>query len=120
VHESRKTVMIIEDDFELRAMLSEMLYANGYMVYSVDDATNAYDMARTLRPAVVLCDVLLPTTTGFEAAERLHRGSETSRIPVILMSGHGYLRENRPAEERWLMKPFTGAELATALQEAAA
>src|SRR5215212_774682 len=98
--------MIIEDDFELRAMLSELLYADGYMVYSVDDATNAYEMARTLRPAVVLCDVLLPTTTGFAAAERLQKSSETARIPVILMSGHGYLREHRPPEERWLLKPF--------------
>jgi CheY-like chemotaxis protein len=120
VEQSRKTVMVIEDNAELRAMLSELLYASGYMVYAAEDATNAYDIASTLRPAVVLCDVVLPTTTGFEAAARLRNHADTRRIPIILMSGHAFLQERRPPTVRWLHKPFTGAELTTALQEAAA
>ena len=112
--------MVIEDNAELRAMLSELLYASGYMVYAAEDATNAYDIASTLRPAVVLCDVVLPTTTGFETAARLQNHADTRRIPIILMSGHASLQEHRPPTERWLLKPFTGVELTTALQEATA
>ena len=112
--------MVIDDNAELRAMLSELLYAHGYMVYSAEDATNAYDIASVLRPAVVLCDVLLPRTTGFEAAERLQKHTETRRIPFILMSGHTRLCEDRPPTERWLLKPFTSGELTTVLQHAIA
>lgn len=112
--------MVIDDNAELRAMLSELLYANGYMVYSAENASNAYDIARVLRPAAVLCDVLLPETTGFEAAARLQEHSETRRIPFILMSGHTRLREARPSTERWLLKPFTTSELTTALEQAVA
>ena len=101
-------------------MLSELLHASGYTVYSTEDATNAYEIASALRPAVVLCDVMLPTTTGFETAARLNDHPETRCIPVILMSGHASALMNRPATERWLLKPFTGEELTTALQEVAA
>lgn len=112
--------MVIDDNAELRAMLSELLYAQGYMVYSAEDANNAYAIASVLRPSVVLCDVCLPMTTGFEAAAQLQEHTETRRIPFILMSGHTYLREDRPIDERWLLKPFTNDDLAAALQEAAA
>jgi len=115
---ARKTVMVIEDNFELRSMLAELLYEFGYSVFSAEDASDACDLARTVRPAAVLCDVILPTTNGFEAADRLERDPATRRIPVILMSGHSTLRERRPATQRWLMKPFTGEELTTALQSA--
>ena len=115
---NRKTVMVIEDNFELRSMLAELLYEFGYSVFSTEDASDACDLARTVRPAAVLCDVILPTTNGFEAADRLERDPQTRRIPVILMSGHTTLRERRPETQRWLMKPFTGEELTSALQAA--
>ncbi|HTD65294.1 MAG TPA: response regulator [Candidatus Limnocylindria bacterium] len=119
VGQVRKSVMVIDDNAELRAMLSELLYAQGYMVYSAEDATNAYDIASVMRPSVVLCDVCLPTTNGFQAAAQLQEHSETRRIPVILMSGRSYLRDDRPATERWLLKPFTNADLTAAIEEAA-
>lgn len=114
----RKTVLVIEDNFELRTMLSELLYEFGYNVFSAEDASDACDLARTVRPVAVLCDVILPTTNGFEAADRLQSDPQTRRIPVILMSGHSVLRERRPETQRWLMKPFTGDELTSAIRAA--
>lgn len=111
--------MVIEDNADLREMLSELLYAQGYLVYSAEDASNAYAIASVLRPSVVICDVCLPTTTGFEAAARLQEHTETRRIPFILMSGRTRPSEDRPPNERWLLKPFTNLELTAALQDAA-
>ena len=116
--EPRKTIIVIEDNAEMRSMIAELLYASGYVVYSADDAPAACTLARTLRPAAVLCDVKLPTWNGFEAAARLQQDPETRRIPVILMSGYAEYEEKRPAAGRWLSKPFTGEELNHALQEA--
>jgi len=45
-----KTVIVIEDNTDLRAMLAEFLYASGYNVFSAGDATNACAMAQTLPP----------------------------------------------------------------------
>ena len=115
--EARKTIMVIEDNTEMRTMIAELLYASGYVVYSADDAPAACKLARTLRPAAVLCDVKLPTWDGFEAAARLQQDPETSRIPVVFMSGYLEYEEKRPVTGRWLSKPFTGEELNHTMQE---
>jgi len=110
--------MVIEDNTEMRSMIAELLYASGYVVFSAADAPGACTLARTLRPAAVLCDVNLPTWTGFEAAEKLQQDPETRRIPVILMSGYVEHQDKQPLTSRWLSKPFTGEELNHALKDA--
>lgn len=110
--------MVIEDNNEMRSMIAELLYASGYVVFSANDAPPACLLARTLRPAAVLCDVKLPTWTGFEAAERLQQNPETRRIPIILMSGYIEYETRRPVAGRWLSKPFTGQELNNILRDA--
>ncbi len=101
-------------------MIADLLYASGYIVFSAEDAPAACHLARTLRPAAVLCDVKLPTGTGFEAATKLQQDPETRRIPIILMSGHHECEDRRPATGRWLSKPFTSEQLNHVLEEAVA
>jgi CheY-like chemotaxis protein len=113
----RKTLIVVEDDAEMRAMLSETLYQHGFQVFSSADAASACELATALRPAAILCDVVMPTMSGFEAVQRLRENPQTQRIPVILMTGHTYLREEQQ-HARWLMKPFTTDELAAELQQA--
>lgn len=114
---SRKTLMVVEDDPEMRAMLSEVLFHCGYIVFSSDDARSACDLARVLRPAAILCDVVMPAMSGLEAAECLRSDPTTRTIPLILMTGHNYLREQGDRDARWLFKPFTSEQLATTLAQ---
>jgi CheY-like chemotaxis protein len=114
---ARKTLMVVEDNSEMRAMLAELLFHCGYNVFSSDDAQSACDLARVLRPAAILCDVVMPAMSGFEAAERLRNDVVTSQIPVILMTGHNYLHDECRKSERWLFKPFTREQLAMTLAE---
>lgn len=108
--------MVVEDNSEMRAMLAEVLFSRGYSVYSSDDARGACDLARVLRPAAILCDVVMPAMSGFEAAERLKRDPSTREIPIIFMTGHNYLQEER-SDAPWLLKPFTTDQLAEALKK---
>src|SRR5262245_34450335 len=108
---TRKTVMVVEDDAEMRAMLSEILFRSCYSVSSSDDARSACEIARVVRPAAILCDIVMPIMSGFEAAQRLKDSPETSHIPVILMTGHDYLRDGRGGNAQWLLKPFTTDQL---------
>jgi CheY-like chemotaxis protein len=114
---ARKTVMVLEDDSEMRAMISEILFQNGYSVFSSDNAGSACELARVVRPAAILCDVIMPAMSGFEAADRLRNDPQTSEIPVILMTGHNYLQDQRGTNTRWLLKPFTTEQLASTLKQ---
>jgi len=109
--------MVVEDDSEMRAMLSELLFARGFTVFSSDDARSACDLARVVRPAAILCDVVMPAMSGFEAADRLQSDPSTSHIPVILMTGHSYLRDDCSRHTRWLFKPFTGEQLTSVIAQ---
>ena len=114
---TRKTLMVVEDDSEMRSMLAEVLFNRGYSVFSSDDARGACDLAGVLRPAAILCDVVMPAMSGFEAAERLQSDPSTREIPIIFMTGHNYLQKERN-NAAWLLKPFTTEELAEKLQHA--
>jgi CheY-like chemotaxis protein len=114
---SRKTLMVVEDDSEMRAMLSELLFHCGYSVFASDDVRSACDIARVLRPAAIICDVVMPAMSGFEAADCLRNDPYTSKIPLIFMTGHSYLRDRRSCEAQWLFKPFTQDQLAATLAQ---
>jgi CheY-like chemotaxis protein len=118
VRTTGKSVMVIEDNTELRGMLSELLYEIGYSVFSAGDMSGACAIAQAIRPTVVLCDVMLPVGSGLEMVEKLRNDPQTRRIPVVLMSGHVSFLEHRSPKQRWLAKPFTTVELASALREA--
>lgn len=109
--------MVLEDDSEMRAMLSDLLFDCGYSVFSSDDARSACDLARILRPAAILCDVVMPAMSGFEAADCLRNDPSTREIPVILMTGHDYLRDRSRCDAHWLIKPFTRDQLTTTLEQ---
>jgi CheY-like chemotaxis protein len=113
----RKTLIVVEDDSEMRAMLSELLFHCGYSVFASDDVQDACDIARVLKPAAILCDVVMPAMSGFEAADCLRNDPSTSKIPLIFMTGHSYLRDRRSCEARWLFKPFTEDQLTAALAQ---
>jgi CheY-like chemotaxis protein len=103
--------MVVDDDSEMREMLSEMLFHHGFVPFSSDDPRAACEVARVLQPAAILCDIVMPVMSGIEAVERLQKDPETRTIPVILMTGHGYLRDRYEINCPWLFKPFTGDEL---------
>jgi len=79
------TVLVVDDHPSFRRFARELLEADGFVVVDeAADGASALAAARALRPHVVLLDVLLPDTSGFEVAERL--GSDSSGPVVILTS----------------------------------
>ncbi len=108
-----KTVLVIDDDAELCEMLSVVLEAQGYRVLVSSNGRHGCDLALEAHPDVILCDLLMPEMTGFEAINRLREDPSTARIPVAVMTGERHLR-NHPAAPRcsaWIDKPFDISDL---------
>lgn len=95
---SGKKVMIVDDDKEFLEELKELLAKSGYEVIDVNDSANALKTARESKPDVILLDLRMRQTSGFEVADGLKRFAETASIPLIAMTGFYTMKEHS-----WLM-----------------
>lgn len=85
-HAVKKRILVIEDDTVGRTLLHDYLVARGYSVMSAVNGAEGLELARMVRPDLVLCDVLLPKKNGFEVCFELKRPSNGPPLPVVLMS----------------------------------
>jgi CheY-like chemotaxis protein len=81
------TVLLVEDDDELRESMRELLEGNGYTVVAASDGQEALDaLARVEHLCVVLLDLLMPRMNGWDFFEKLRERPELTGVPVIVQS----------------------------------
>ena len=103
----QRTVLVVEDDATVRALVVELLDEAGYRVLEADGGKMALRLAQEHVPSVVLVDYTLPDMSGLDVLEQL-RGHRASRhIPVMLVSGRAQQLVDRDhGADRVLAKPF--------------
>ncbi|PWH18565.1 MAG: response regulator [Ardenticatenia bacterium] len=118
----RTRIIIADDESIIRADLREMLTNLGYLVIGeVGDGRSAVNLARELRPDIVIMDIKMPDMDGIEAAKIL---TEEQIAPVILLTAYSQQDLVERAREAgvvaYLVKPFQEADLAPAIEVALA
>lgn len=119
-------ILVIEDDLEFRAPLVTMLTQDGHQVSMSGDGVQALKMLNTLRPELIITDVLMPKMDGIEVILELSRSG--SAVPIIAMSGgRRALTSNFNLDSAEIMgarvtlaKPFSRVDLRRAIQQALA
>ena len=108
-------VLVVDDDFDLLAVLSDTLTEVGWKVLVASSASAAVRAARSGRVDVVLTDLMMPFGDG-QTLERAFRDDPVLKdVPFVFMSGATtYFRELRDA--RVLVKPFTTDEVVVMLK----
>ena len=110
--ETKVSILVVDDDDDVREMLAETLADFGYGVMQAASGEEALPMIGAERDiGVVLTDIRMPGMSGLELAEAVHR--QRADIKVIVMSGYS---DARPLRERFLLKPFHMQELASVLR----
>lgn len=108
-------VVLVEDDADSRQALRRLLEEAGFEVEEAGDGGEGVMLVRTLRPDVVLMDLVLPGMSGFEAANALKEDQETSRIPLVAVTaswlGAEASRLRGIGFDGALRKPFGAATL---------
>lgn len=94
-----RTVLVVEDDVDTRAVLCFMLEAEGARVESAATGQDAVDAAGRMRPQVVLCDIGLPDIDGLEVARRLRGNAALAATRLIALTGYGQAEDVRQAIE---------------------
>ena len=82
-----RTVLVVESDASVRALIVELLDDAGFAVLQTDRGDAGLRLAEEHTPTVVLVDHVLPDMTGLDLLEHLRRHSTTRHIPVVMVSG---------------------------------
>lgn len=82
----QKKILLVEDDAELVELLGYNLKREGFSVGTAMDGIEALKKARSLRPDLILLDVLLPEMDGMAVCETLRRNPDTASVPIIMVS----------------------------------
>jgi signal transduction histidine kinase/ActR/RegA family two-component response regulator len=93
----RRSILVVEDDDDTRAVLRFMLEAEGARVETAGSGLDAVAVARRTRPEVVLCDVGLPDIDGMEVARRLRATDDLGGTRLIALTGYGQAEDVRQA-----------------------
>lgn len=85
---SRKTVLVVEDNPELRGLFSDALALAGYVVRQAANGMEALRLLDSAPPDVVVLDLGLPHVTGHEVLFELKQHGHTRHIPVVIVTGN--------------------------------
>lgn len=84
-HET-KTILIIDDDLQLQAMLNMALSRAGYTVVSAYDGQEGLKKIVSVRPDMVITDIMMPNMDGVEMFRQINERLQDSGTPVIVMT----------------------------------
>lgn len=115
-------ILIVEDDQDMVRAIGVRLKAQGYSLVVANDAISAISTARKEKPDLIILDLGLPGGDGFVVMERLKSLPDLLLVPVIVVSARDP-KMNEPlalqaGARAFLQKPFEGAELLAAIQNA--
>lgn len=104
-----RTVLIVEDQIEMRAIASAYLERQGYRVLATDNGADAVRQARDEHPDLIFMDVSIPGMDGIRATAEIKRDPATRGIPVVIVTAHPYGSVGKRAVDAgcdgWLNKP---------------
>src|SRR5271168_2114507 len=81
-----KTIMIVDDDDNIRELLEFVLKKEGFQVIQAADGEEALQKIPTGKPDLILLDLMLPRYGGFEVLRQL-QANQITKVPVLVLSG---------------------------------
>lgn len=110
----KKKIMIIDDDQDFRLVLCELLVDHGYSVMTAKDGEVALNnlVHQSVLPDLIVVDLMMPIKSGIEFRREQIKMDPINKIPVIFLTGHGYVDG-----EISLLKPFDEREFIGKIKE---
>lgn len=109
----RPFILIVDDEFGLAELISDILGENGYETAIAINGELGLAMVRERRPDLVLMDLMMPVLTGPEMLRQMKSDPAVADVPVVIMTAlpEAVPRERELAHEAVLQKPFTPERL---------
>ena len=113
--ETKKTILVVEDDKSLLPMITYNIEKNGFQVKSATNGEDALLLIKEEIPSLAIFDWMIPEPNGLELCKILRRKQETSNLPIIMLTAReeeeDRIRGLEYGADDYLSKPFSPAEL---------
>lgn len=84
-----QSVVIVEDEQDIAQLIRFHVEREGFEAYVAMSGFEGFELARSVKPSLILLDIMLPDLDGLEVCKRLKRDSQLASIPVIMVSARG-------------------------------
>ena len=124
-----KTILIIDDEPDIRDYLTAVLEDHDYITHGVDEKESILEAITKFRPDLIILDIMMPERSGLSVYKELRTTPETTDIPIALLTGVTsdtvYLRtgiseflekESIPSPVRFIDKPIAIPELLSSIK----
>ena len=115
-----KTILIIEDNEDIRENVAEILMLSDYKIVMAANGKEGIEMAQAKHPDLIICDIMMPGVDGYGVLHVLHKDPATQGIPFIFLTSKSERSDFRSAMEMgaddYITKPFAGNELLNAVE----
>lgn len=112
---SKRTIVVVDDDQDIRMILRANLEEEGYDVKEAQGGREALDVIRQNDPDLVVLDIMMPEVDGYDVLQELRSKPEYAELPVVLLTAR---RQESDVWEGWsagadyyITKPFKMNEL---------
>lgn len=116
----KKTILIIEDNEDIRENTAEILELANYTVLKTDNGRMGVELAQQHLPDLILCDIMMPELDGYGVLYLLGKNPQTSTIPFIFLTAKAERVDMRKGMEMgaddYLTKPFDDVELMNSIE----
>jgi DNA-binding response OmpR family regulator len=117
-----KTVLVVDDEADIRKMLKRLLATRGYRVLEADRGLLALRMVKEHAPDLIVLDAMLPEVHGFDIARRIKGSKRYGQIPIIMVSavyrGWRYAEDLKQScgVDHYIEKPFRIGDVMKAVE----
>lgn len=115
-----KSILVIDDNPDIRDNTAEILELAGYKTFTAENGKQGVDIAIKEKPAVIVCDIMMPELDGYGVLHLVRKNIETQNIPFIFLTAKTERSDFRKGMEMgaddYITKPFDDIELLNAIE----
>lgn len=110
-----KKVLVVDDEMHILRIVKYKLESAGYQVLTALNGTDAIELARTEKPALIFLDIMMPGINGYEVCQTLKNDPQTKDIIIIMLTAKGQesdkIKGLEVGVDEYITKPFSPQDL---------
>jgi adenylate cyclase len=110
-----ESILVVDDNSDLRTYVSQILRANGYGVHTARNGSEGFLMAKEIIPRLIVSDLMMPLVSGIEMIRMIRNEEKLKGIPIILLTAkvdeETRIEGTEKGADAYLAKPFNDREL---------